>query len=249
MLDFVAPQSALMVPFRVERVLHRPDFDGPAGDDQYLGINDLLNDTALALTVLGPRVTTLAAQWFAFDDEDLELTALGVGRRGHLIEILPNTPPQYPELDPDEAKDIVQRFLNLHVDTRKKVRVALNRLQQALKRRSLGDRALDLSTAFETLLGDGKTNEMTHKIKVRSVRLLGGTPEIRRRNAAIIGWMYDARSKLVHTGEDVTRGKTIEGEMISPADLIERATLICSDITKHIIREGSIPDWETFDIL
>ncbi|MCG5076352.1 hypothetical protein L5014_23750 [Paraburkholderia sp. RG36] len=249
MLDFISPQSALIVPFYVPRVLHKPGIDPDPSSVEYLRVNDLLNDATLALSAVGPRVTTLAVQWFAFDDPDLELTAFGTGSRGQLMEILPSQPPQYPKLDGVEAADIVRRFLNLPADVKKKIRVTLNRLQQAQKRRTLGDRCVELSTAFETLLGDNKATEMTHKIKVRSVRLLGGSPEIRRHNAAVMGWMYDARSKLVHTGEDVTKGKAINGEVLSPAVLVERATSICTEIVKRLIREGVIPDWADFDIL
>jgi hypothetical protein len=61
--------------------------------------------------------------------------------------------------------------------------------------------------------------------------------------------MYNARSKLVHTGQDVTQGRAVGGEALSAAQLIDRATLICVDIIKRIIRNGHIPDWESFDIL
>lgn len=202
------------------------------------------------MTVVGPRVPISAAQWFNFDDPDLDLASILSGtRRSQLLEILPNLPGDYPILDPTEAQHIVQGYLALQGDTQHKVRVALQRLNQAQRRRNVGDRALELSTAFETLLGDDATTEMTHKIKVRSARLVGGPDDVRKKNAAIINKAYEIRSKLVHTGHvDPAKFKIVCGQRMSASDIIDHAVTVCVDLIKIIIRRGSIPNWSIFDI-
>jgi hypothetical protein len=66
------------------------------------------------------------------------------------------------------------------------------------------------------LVGDKTNNEMTHKVKVRTVRMIGGNLEERRRNAAIVNKAYSVRSKMVHTGVvEADATETILGERVA----------------------------------
>jgi hypothetical protein len=199
-LNWMPPSSALVVSYRVEPFIHDPAQTGQLREDA-TAIHSLIADVTLALTLVGPRAPIQAAHWFILDDPDLEEASLLRGSRGHShIEILPFRDGNYPPLDPIEAPQIVQGYLALETQTKNKVRVALERLGQAQNRRSLGDRAVELSIALETLMGDNATTEMTHKIKVRSVRLIGGSDEVRKKNSAVMNKAYSIRSSLVHTG-------------------------------------------------
>lgn len=250
MLDFTPPKSALIVRRRIDPFTCDPGIQPVFANDEFLETDELLKNITLVLTVVGPRVAISAAQWFTFDDPDLEQACILSGqRRSQFHEILPNRHDDYPLLDSTEAQEIVQAYIALHGDTRRKVRVALQRLSQALRRHSTGDRAVELSTAFETLLGDNDKTELTHKIKVRSARLIGGVNEVRKKNAAIINAAYSIRSKLVHTGVDDARSRTICGECMSATEIIDQTVRICTDLIKIIIRRGSIPDWSIFDII
>lgn len=250
MLDLTPPKSALVMNRCIEPFTYDPAIQTNLPNDGFIKTDELLKDIALALTVVGPRVPITAAQWFTFDDPDLEQAGMmSGGRRGQMLEILPNRHSNYPMLCPTEAPQIVQAYLALHGKTRDKVRVALQRLNQAQRRHNVGDRAVELSTAFETLLGDDTTTEMTHKIKVRSVRLIGGADEVRKRNAAIINKAYSIRSTLVHTGHvDTARSESICGQRMSVSDIIDHTIIMCVDLIKIIIRRGSIPNWPIFDI-
>lgn len=250
MLNFEQPKSALMAARRIEPFTYDPDAEADLTHDEFSQTHELLLDITLALTVVGPRVPISAAQWFTFDDPDLDQASmLSDSRRGQLLEILPNRPGDYPMLDPTEAQQIVQAYLALHGDTQRKVRIALQRLNQPQRRHSVGDRAQELSTASETLLGDNATTEMTHKVKVRSVRLVGGADEIRKKNTAVINKAYSIRSTLVHTGHvNSARFETICGQRMSASDIIDHSVTMCVDLIKIIIRRGSIPNWSIFDI-
>ncbi|MGH8604334.1 MAG: hypothetical protein ACREXR_16620 [Gammaproteobacteria bacterium] len=250
MFNFEQPKSALMAARRIEPFTYDPDAEPDLTHDEFSQTHELSLDITLALTVVGPRVPISAAQWFTFDDPDLDQASILSGtRRGQLLEILPKQPGDYPILDPAEAQQIVQAYLALQGDTRRKVRVALKRLNQAQRLHSVGDRALELSTAFETLLGDDATTEMTHKIKVRSVRLVGGTDDVRTKNAAVINKAYSIRSKLVHTGHVDSAGfETVFDQQMNVSDIIDHAVTMCVDLIKIIIRRGSIPNWSIFDI-
>ncbi len=250
MLDFNPPKSALVVCRQIEPFTCDPDELNQFPSDEFAKTYELLSDIAIVLTAVGPRASMPIVQWFTFDDPDLEDASMMSGsRRGYLHEILPYGYTKYPLLDPVEAPEIVRAFLKLHPKTKDRVRLALHRLNQAQRRRNPGDQAVELSTAFETLLGDGNNHEMTHKIKVRLVRLLGGDKDARKRNAAIISKTYDFRSKLVHTGDvNIVKQVTICDQKMSASEIIEAAIAMCAELIKKIIQQGSIPQWESFDI-
>lgn len=251
-LSLTAPQSALVTthniePFIIDKV---PEIDDLSLNEDYLKNYELIKEITLALTVVGPRTVISSSQWFTYDDEDLEQACLFSGRSTHMHEISPNRPSTELALNGAETQEIVPAYIALQGTTRAKVRVALQRLNQSLRRHNVGDRAVELATALEALLGDNGTTEMTHKIKVRSVRLIGGTNNARFRNAAIINKTYVIRSTLVHTGRiDASATDTICGERLPISNIVEEATHLCADIIKIIIRSGSIPDWSKFDII
>lgn len=242
-----------MVARRIEPFTYDPDVQPNFNHDEFLQTSELLENVTLALTVVGPRIPISAAQWFTFDDPYLEQSSsskMSSSRRGQLLEILPIGFADYPVLDSEEAPQIVQAYLALPINTRNKVHLALQRLNHAQRRHEVADRAVELSIALETLLGDNANTEMTHKIKVRSTRLIGGTNEVRRRNAAIINKTYKIRSDLVHKGQRVNADGTeaICEQQMSVSKIIDHAITLCADLTKIIIRRGSIPDWSCFDI-
>jgi Apea-like HEPN len=250
-LHFEQPKSALVMARRIEPLIVGVDEQSSnLANEEFISIDNLLQDITLVLTIIGPRVALPSAQWFNFDDPDIERASLmSNARRNKFVEIIPIQIQNFPALDPIEAKEIVQNYLGLNESVRDKVRVALERLSRALRRQNVGDKAVELSTAFETLVGDNSTNEMTHKVKVRSVRLIGGTNQIRRKNAAVINKAYSIRSTLVHTGHvDTTKPVTICDEQMSVSDVIDHTVGMCVDLIKIVIRRKSIPDWSIFDI-
>ena len=212
-------------------------------DRVFLQTDELLREVALALTVVGLRVPILAAQWFTFDDPDFEETVLGVGRRSHLLEILPNRPTDYPVLDPTEARNIVEAYLALTKPTRNTVRLALERLNQAQRRHRIGDRAVELSIAFETLLLRRRSSDKVENITKRLENFLDGTGAVRKKNSAVVNATYDIRSDLVHAGQDAVGHRWIDGHRVSVLDIVEHATAMCAELIRTVMRRGSLPRW------
>jgi hypothetical protein len=248
-LNLEPPRSALVIRKRIDHFVFAPEAPPVEGNNEYLATHELFKEITLALTVSGPRVPIQVAHWFTFEDPDLQLAnVLGSIRSQSLIEILPRFAPNYPPLDSIEAPAMVQAYLELRGRTRDVIRVGIQRLNQAQRRHNIGDRAVEFCTAVEALLGDNQKTEMTHKIKSRAARLLGGSIEIRQRNAAILGEAYAVRSSLVHTGRVDEKTKVVHGETLTRAEMVERAINMGIDIVKLIIRRGSIPDWTAFDI-
>ncbi|RDK04479.1 HEPN domain-containing protein [Paraburkholderia lacunae] len=243
-LDFAAPKSALVIERRVTPLT----YDGCATPqhDDHISTYELLREIALVLTIDGPRVSLPGMLWFTFDDSDFNVWPSSMNP---LMEIMPTQFGDYPNLDPVEAPQMVRAYLALPAGTRQHVRVAIERISQAQRRRSVGDRAVELATALEALVGDGANNEMTHKVKVRTVRLVGGSRDERIVNAAIINKTYSIRSKLVHTGRiDENATDAIAGSRFTVSQIVDRGLSLCVQLTKKIIMRGEIPDWSLFDI-
>src|ERR1700690_2791413 len=221
-LLFTPPESALVTHCRIDPFLHRldggeaPTHTGPQWEQ--------LKDVILVLTIVGPRVPLSAGHWFTFDDPDLEEAHGGGGREQALMEIVPVRYEAYPPLDPTEAKRTVAAYLALQGNLKDKVRVALERLSQAMLRHNAGDCAVDLATALEALVGDAESTEMAHKVRIRAARLIGGTEMELLRNAEVVKATYDIRSKLVHTGRVTQKHKTIRGETMDPTPIATAGT-------------------------
>jgi len=210
--------------------------------------NALFDDITLGLTLVGPRPAFRLTGWTTFDDPDLEEVSRGGGRNILTEEVLPTTHAVYPALDEQLAPRIVQGFLALSGRTKDKIRIGLSRLNQALRRQQFGDRAVDLVTALEAVTSDGETNELAHKVTVRTVRLVGGSEDERRRNSTILKRTYDIRSKLLHTGTFPSKSIRVGSKTLMPADIVNEATKLCAVTVIKLIERGSIPDWHHFDI-
>jgi hypothetical protein len=251
-LGFTPPSSAIIERLTISPFLHDPDGGQPLQNSTHQESLRAFDDVVCALTAVGPRAVLAAATWFSYEDPDLEMSRLGGGRFQQFIEILPSKPIQCSVVDAAEAISVVQRYVTLRKDkprTHDKLRIALRRLNQSLRRHDVGDKAIELSIALEALLGDSDNSEMTHKISVRAARLASQQPAERTRCAEIVRKTYSIRSKLVHTGHvDSVKPHSVCGEQISPAQLLDEAGALCAKIIKATIEGGEIPDWRKFDI-
>ena len=247
-LKLMPPSSALVMERCIKNPIRENKETGEGITEEINEAHKLLGDISLILTAIGPRAVISAGRWSVFDDPNLQEALIGYSKMGGSPEILPSRPLDYPVLDSVEAKRLVPSYLALTGEAKNKVRVALQRLNQAQLRHGLGDQAVELATAFETLLGDGNT-EMTHKIRVRSARMIGGSGQQWKKNSDIVNSMYSLRSKMIHTGSvDIGGKERIAGELISRSDVTSAAIGICAAIIRIVIDRGTIPDWSIFDI-
>jgi len=209
-----------------------------------------VDDAALCLTAIGPRAPLLAMAWWEFDDTDIrDADRMRSGSFGQSIEIVPRIGQTFPTLDAGLAIEMVGGFQRMEPKSQARARLALQRLGQALRRHSLGDKAIELAIALETLTADGDANEVSHKVKVRATKILGGDAAARERNAKLIAETYNIRSKQMHTGSfDASKPRTVAGASLTPAEILEQTASLCADLVIAMIRRGSIPTWAAFDI-
>lgn len=247
-LAWQPPSSALVVPYQITNFLLDSE-ETPAAYGDYTHMHQSMADITLLLTLIGPRVAIQVAHWFNFDDPDLELALLGQSRGSQMMEILPMLTAQNPPvLNAEEAIEVIRLFNALTQSAKERIRIATERLRRALLRHQPADRAVEVSIALEILCGDAQTTEMTHKVKIRAVRLLGGDPEVRERNRTILTKTYDVRSKLVHQGSHDTKPISVFGESMQVGAVIYEACHLCAELIKRVIRRGAFPEWLHFDI-
>lgn len=240
-----APTAALLV----ETVIDPLFVDGPTDKpvDVWRSNRELLDDARLALSMLGPCAPLQACSWFNFKDPDIDDAQLGASRSSSHIEIMPIRIAQPEALDAELASSLVGRYLSLEGSVKQRLRVALDRLNQGLRRFRPGDQAMEISIALETLLADGGT-ENTYKIGLRAALLLGGDTATRQENRAIVGGAYVMRSALVHSGTVSTEIKVPRLGKIPADEVAKRAAKICAEVIQGIIKRGHIPEWFEFEL-
>ena len=251
MIDMEPPSAALVISYPAHPFLFDKSetFLHPSSAD-----SDLVADAILAMTIVGPRIVMQVVNWFSFVDSDLQTAQVSASFGSPVVEVIPNRwLDAFPTLDPAMAQRATETFLLHKGSAKEKLRIALTRIRLALSRHSVGDKALEIAIAFEALLGDGGNSEMTHKIKTRTARLIGGTEKERQRTAAIVGRMYDVRSALVHTGQvNMLKLYSISNDepKVAAETIVALAIDICADLVWKILerKDGNIPKWSSFDI-
>jgi hypothetical protein len=250
MFTWRPPTSALVAIKVVDPLIFDINHGGAAGHSDYLRLHEKFSDIVLSLTAIGPRAPLAAMAWWNFDDPDIREADMQTDARfGAAIEIVPRPGPAYPPLNPTLTVEVANAFLRLTGEVQSRTRLALRRLGQALRRHDLGDKAIELAIALETLTADGDSNEVSHKVKIRATKILGGDGAARARNAKLIAETYNIRSKQMHTGAfDATKARTVAGVSLTPAEILDQAAKLCADLILATIHRGSIPAWATFDI-
>lgn len=98
-----------------------------------------------------------------------------------------------------EAKKIHNHFSNLATNIQKKLFVPLDRLNKAIRRTDIVDKAIELGIAMDAVFLE-KEKELTYKLKLRAALLLGKNFLERKKIMGLFKILYDLRSKAVHDG-------------------------------------------------
>ena len=146
-------------------------------------------------------------------------------------------------LDGKAVAKLFRRFQKMNSPEQKVMRVALDRLNNALRRQNLVDKAIDLGIALEVLLlhgiSAGDRGEMGYRSSVRGATYLGKNKDERTKILKRLKDTYNMRSVAVHSG--VLKGK--KGKK-SPEKILEEAIRDIADIARKLINQGSFPDWD-----
>jgi hypothetical protein len=115
-------------------------------------------------------------------------------------------------------------------------------LNMARRRFDDGNKAIDLSTAFEAVLSrDGEQGEMTYKFRLRAALLLADTYEERMHISKQMAELYRVRGKIVH------------GDADDAPDHHRRAIAAwgmkaCGQLLRKILLQGQLPDFSRLEL-
>lgn len=243
-LEWAQPDAVLVMDIKIACFAQREPFPERTADES-LADYYFLKDLLMLLAVAGPCSPILAASWTTLDDPDLAFACRGEGRSGTMHEIFSNQPPAQVDLNIEVLKICHANFLRSSNDDKSRIRTALKRIVQARMRHNLGDRAVELCTALETLGGDGESNEIIHKVATRFARFIGGDVAVRKKNFKLIKEVYGIRSKMVHQGIFISKRMIHD---LSPEQAINYVIDLATKFVQKALEEMKIPDWHEFDI-
>jgi hypothetical protein len=246
------PRAAL-----VREFLHRPLYFQKNEERSPFTWEDkyFLTDLALALVLLNDSPVVRVAQWYQADPRK-PIVGRGMGRGGyreHQNVILDMPPESYDEI---RAREIVTGFLKLTEQNRRRMLVALRRLNLTGLSEMASDIAVDLGIAIEALLteeGD-PTDSMAYRLKLRAAILMGETIEERESIAAQVSELYALRSYAAH-GSDMDgpwreekpfriggkKGKRYDAHVL--LEVLTNGRKLCGRIARKILNLGAFPDY------
>jgi hypothetical protein len=237
------PEVALIRRVIVEPFIANAHEDQQPRSAEPLSVYHLLDEVRNVLTAVGPSAPIQAVSWFQFDDRDLDDALFGAGRLVRHHEIMPMHYDAVSDFNCAQAVELVRGFYRLEAKLRRRLIVALDRLNLAIRRQSIGDRALEVCIALEAILSDGK-GENTYKVALRSALLTGLGTEAR----AAVGATYSLRSALVHDGVAPSMVKVAGKGKTRSEEVVAEAIRVCADVIDAVIRRGELPDWYEYEI-
>jgi hypothetical protein len=237
------PEVALIRRVTVEPFITNVHEDQQPRSAEPLNVYHLLDEVRNVLTAVGPSAPIQAVSWFQFDDRDLDDALFGAGRLVRHHEVMPMRYDAVSDFNCAQAVELVRGFYRLEANLRLRLSVALDRLNLAIRRQSIGDRALDVCIALEAILSDGQ-GENTYKVALRSALLTGLGTGAR----AAVGATYTLRSALVHDGVAPPMVKVAGKSKTRSEEVVAEAIRVCADVIDAVIRRGELPDWYEYEI-
>lgn len=133
-------------------------------------------------------------------------------------------------------------YLTLSEDLKRKLRVPLHRLNEAVKHQNNVDRALDLGIALESLLLNHQPSkeQLSLQFRLRGAWLLGENGQHRAELFDAFNKLYSYRSFAAHSGA-VAPTKTPEEEV---KKTLEAGLSLCADAICKVIDSGGFPAWD-----
>lgn len=239
------PTAALIKRVQFGKVLFHEgeNFTNPLDEDMAM-----LDEIRESLTLVGPSSPMNVACWIHFDDinvADISGLSFSFGNS----EIASRWFPIPTEATPNDILSVVSRYLTLHPETREKLRPALLRLNQALRRQPSGDKALDLAIVLESLLVE-KGGEITFRLALRCALLYPGDFDKKMWVRAMVEALYQQRSELAHKNISNTEVRLKGQPRMSTYDFLEACVGIVHQVLLAWCGHGGVStaQWREWEI-
>ena len=242
------PTAALVAKMEVRPFLIDASQEENSPDNNVSQVIPPLNDIRLCLALEDPSIIIPGLGWFQYVDPDLEAAIIPISGGYSNQEVLPFGLLEDSLVSATDVQAIVRAYMALESeDIRKKIRIALERLHQALIRSDPADRTLELSIALEALLITAP-GEHTFKLSYRAALLVSDKVEKRIETRAMIEAAYGIRSALMHRGPVGPVFKVKDQGKKPVEEIASKATKITALVIKRIIMRGGLPEWNRFEL-
>jgi hypothetical protein len=199
-----------------------------------------LRDALLCIGLVGPVAPYELLTW---PDPPEWAPILGVDISMPIYEG-PSPRSPWPSEAARQARELYERFLRLSQSDKDLMRLRMQRLNSAMRRRNPVDAAIDLGITLESLfLGDPERGELSFQLRLRAARVLGQDEEERARVFTLVHKLYKARSAAVHTGRIPTTKKVGAGTI---EDLLKTGFALAAQAITTFLQKGEpqkTEDW------
>lgn len=236
-----APNAAL-----VKHVKLQPKVVREADINTHPIVRAELEEVCECLTVLNTSCTAITiASWCELEDWTPLYGFVGASWTGPVHDVLNSSCYKFSQEDAVQFDLIVTSFRALDKDTRDKLKIPMQRLNQARRRTDPADKAIDMGIAFESLYFSGKEQkeQLSFTFGLRAAWFLGDAS-----NRALLQdkfrAIYTARSIAVHTGKLPASIKVPNVGAILTTEFLKEADELCVISIKRIIEQGGFPIWD-----
>ena len=203
-----------------------------------------IRDIVRCITLQGERGVASLGQWELFEKEIANFAGTGSSFNGALFDNAVYTASRDPvALEAECIAHLFRRFEAFKDSAKDPLRISVDRLNQALRRPDIVDKAIDLGIALEVMLlhsiDPTERGELRYRSSIRGAMFLGGDKQDRLNTFKLLKDAYDLRSKAVHAG-----ALTAKKNASPPSEILEKAASVCANIARKVIERGSFPDWD-----
>jgi hypothetical protein len=206
----------------------------------YMGNEDEteLYDALMCIALVGPCAPHVVAGWMSLPEW---VPKIGGAMTLPALEGFSSVR-AYPPDSCGKARELFGAFCELNAGLRTRLRLAMQRLNRAMRRVVPVDASIDLGIALEALflaaMPDDR-GEITFRLKTRAARFLAIDEADRRNVSILVGDLYSMRSSAVHTG---AVGSMIRGRPVQ--EILEEGYSLTADTIRRFITHGE-PNWNT----
>lgn len=239
----IEPTAALRTREAPPRILFESQASAPAISVNGLNLlEEQAMDVERCITCLAVRPIAILGSWEQLDNEIASAIVGEAYSYGNaLFDTVLRTGASY-RVEGESIADLFRLFDNFDASQKAPIRIALDRLNQALREPVLADKAIDLGIALEVMLlheiGEQDRGELKFRTSIRGSAFLEGSKARRLETFKLFKKLYDLRSKAVHSGALKSTGEA------DTAKTLKKGSELCAHVARKLIERGSFPNWD-----
>lgn len=197
------------------------------------------------LTLIKSTTPVPVGAWCDLEESIPCKQLLGGGWSSPVVDVLSRNVSKITQAEWDGYKERYLKFAKLPQDVRDSLRVPIERVNQARRRKNLADKAIDLGVACEALLLNDEANkeQISFTLRLRAALLLGSSFEERQKLLNFFSSFYSCRSQAAHTGKLDKKIKVSFRGKVEANQILAEGDEYCIRAINKIIDSGKFPDW------